>query len=116
LGRRGEQIACRLLRERGLEILMQNYRSAWGEIDIVARDGQTLCFVEVKTRQSAVFSRPADAVTRTKRRRIIRTAWQYRRELGHPPILHRFDIVELVIDNRRILEASHLPDAFTESS
>ena len=114
LGRRGERLARRLLRELGLDILALNYRSAAGEIDIVARDGNTLCFVEVKTRRHAAKARPAEAVGRAKRSRIIRTAHRYLRELGRPPVLYRFDIVEVVLQRRRVLAAHYWPQAFTE--
>ncbi|MBT4819215.1 MAG: YraN family protein, partial [Lentisphaerae bacterium] len=62
LGRRGERIAARLLREVGYDVLARNFRAEAGEIDIVARDGETLCFVEVKTRRRIGKARPAAAV------------------------------------------------------
>jgi len=114
LGERGERLACRLLRRLGLDVLARNYRTPEGEIDLVARDGTTLCFVEVKTRHRQVHSRPADAVGREKRRRIIRAARRYRREIGWPAIVHRYDIVELVLAGNRLHDARYWPAAFTE--
>ncbi|MFO7820683.1 MAG: YraN family protein [Lentisphaeria bacterium] len=114
LGRQGEKIAGRLLRELGLSLLVRNYQTKQGEIDLVMRDDAMLCFVEVKTRRRTVFSRPADAVGRDKRRRIIKAAHQYLRELGNPRIPHRYDIVEVIMSPRRIYEICYWPNAFNE--
>lgn len=114
LGRRGEGLAKSLLRRLGLDVLTTNYRTLQGEVDIVARDGTTLCFVEVKTRHRQLLSRPADAVGREKRRRIIRAARRYRRDLGWPAITHRYDIVEIVFEGRRLRDVRYWPGAFTE--
>lgn len=114
LGRRGERLARALLRRLGLDVLTTNYRTAQGEVDIVARAGTTLCFVEVKTRHRQVHARPADAVGREKRRRIMRAARRYRRELGWPAVPHRYDIVEIVLAGRRLEDVRYWPGAFTE--
>ena len=116
LGRRGERLACRLLRELGYEILMRNYRCRAGEIDLVARRAGILCFVEVKTRRRIVRSRPGEAVGRAKQQRLIRSARRYLRELGRPPVPYRFDVVEFVLQGRHVLEARHWPGAFREES
>jgi putative endonuclease len=114
LGRRGERLAGRLLRELGLDVLVRNYRGPGGEIDLVARDGAVLCFVEVKTRAGRARSRPADAVGRAKRRRIIRAAHRYLRDLGSPEVRYRYDIVELVLHEGRVADARYWRQAFTE--
>jgi len=114
LGERGERLAARLLRELGLDVLARNYRTGRGEVDIVARDGTTLCFVEVKTRHHWVHSRPADAVGIAKRQRIVRAARQYLRELGFPPLLYRFDIVEVVLVGPRVTDIRYWRNAFQE--
>ncbi len=117
LGRRGELAAGRILAELGMEILCRNYRCRQGEIDIVARDGVVLCFVEVKTRQASRWpGRPADAVDRGKRQRLVRTARQYLRRLAEPEVAHRFDIVEVVYAGRNLATVTHLPGAFPETS
>ncbi|HOG51034.1 MAG TPA: YraN family protein [Lentisphaeria bacterium] len=117
LGRRGELVASRILAELGMDILCRNYRCSHGEVDIVARDGAVLCFVEVKTRQASRWpGRPADAVDRSKRLRLARTARQYLRRLTEPDIAHRFDIVEVVYAGRNLAKVTHLPDAFPETS
>ncbi len=96
--RRGEAAASDALIRRGYRIVERNVRSRWGELDVVAYDGDTLVFVEVKARRSAQFGDPAYAVDREKQRRIVRLAQRYlsRRRLGEP--LCRFDIV--VVDER----------------
>jgi putative endonuclease len=113
-GRRGERLAARLLRELGLDLLMRNYRCRAGEIDLIARDGEVLCFVEVKTRRRAWRYRPADAVGSAKRRHLIRAAHSYLRELGRPPLRYRFDIVEIVLPGRQPTEAYYWKAAFDE--
>jgi putative endonuclease len=73
-GRMAEDDACRFLRERGYEIVMRNWRTVRGEIDIVARDGPTLVFVEVKSRSRPNFGGPEAAVHPAKQRRLIAAA------------------------------------------
>jgi putative endonuclease len=114
LGQRGERLARTLLCRLGLDVLTTNYRTAQGEVDIVAREGTTLCFVEVKTRHRQAHARPADAVGREKRRRIVRAARRYRRDLGWPAIPHRYDIVEIVLSGRRVRDVRYWPGAFSE--
>jgi putative endonuclease len=114
LGERGERLAVRLLRELGLDVLARNYRTSRGELDIVAREGGALCFVEVKTRHRWVHSRPADAVGPAKRQRMIRAAKQYLRELGFPPLLYRYDIVEVVLVGPRVVDMRYWRNAFRE--
>lgn len=112
-GRRGERLAARLLKDRGLDILCRNYDAPHGEIDIVARDGDVLCFVEVKSRRPSLRTRPADAVTLKKRARVVRAARNYLKQLNNPAIACRYDIVEVVMDGRRLLDIRHWPDEFT---
>jgi len=114
LGRRGERVAVRMLRELGIDVLVRNYVCTQGEIDIVARDGDTLCFVEVKTRRRALHARPADAVGRAKRGRIMSAAHRYLREIGSPRIVYRFDIAEVLLDGYRLTDVRYWRNAFTE--
>ena len=81
------------LRRRGLTFLTANFRSKRGEIDLVFRDGDCLVFVEVKTRSSEDWVRPAAAVNARKRRLLSQTALDYLRLLNNPPVKIRFDIV-----------------------
>jgi putative endonuclease len=77
LGKTGEDLACRELERRGYEILARRYRRRGGELDVIARDGDTLVFVEVKTRAGLAFGHAAEAVSVVKRRRIVRLAQEY---------------------------------------
>ena len=102
LGRRGEDLAAKYLRRQGFKVLRRNFRTPrGGEVDIVCRDKKekTLVFIEVKTRSSARFGDPSNAVTPAKQYRISRGALAWLRMLGNPPdILFRFDIVEVLVE------------------
>src|SRR5882762_5562238 len=95
LGKMGEDLACRELERRGYAIVARRYRRAAGELDIVARDGPTLVFVEVKARTGRAFGGGAEAVTALKRRRIAQLATEYmmRNHLADCPC--RFDVVSI---------------------
>ncbi|MGI8821102.1 MAG: YraN family protein [Chthoniobacterales bacterium] len=97
-GATGEKLACRYLRRQGYKILYRNFRGrTGGEIDIVCREGETLVFVEVKTRSREDFGRPFDAIRSEQQRRISRGALAWLRMLDHPNILFRFDVVEVLM-------------------
>ena len=100
-GNYGEDIACRELESRGYEILARRYRQRGGEIDIIARDGRTIVFVEVKARDGRDFGDAVEAVTAWKRRRITRIAADYlaRMRLSESPC--RFDVVAVHIEDDR---------------
>src|SRR5687768_3879726 len=93
LGKSGEDLACQELQRRGYAILTRGYRSRFGEIDIVAKDDQTIVFVEVKARAGDEFGGGAAAVTPWKQRRIAQMAVDYlsRNHLHNKPC--RFDVV-----------------------
>ncbi len=95
LGRRGEDIAGRHLRRCGYRILARNYCAAGAEIDLVAADRETLVFVEVKARSSAVFGAPAEAVDSRKAQRIRRAASVYLRQNKAEARAARFDVVAI---------------------
>lgn len=98
LGARGEKMAARFLRKNGFKILYRNFRTKrGGEIDLVCREGETLVFVEVKTRSSTKFGNPADAVNAEKQRLIERGAQAWLRLLNYPEVIFRFDILEIVV-------------------
>lgn len=94
-GEAGEAIAARLLRKKGYRIIATNYRTRWGEIDIIARDGHTIVFVEVKARQSGRFGAPKEAVTPRKQRRISMVALAYLKTTGQSQAKARFDVVSI---------------------
>ena len=114
LGNRGEEIAAAHLERKGYEILERQCRTPVGEIDLIARDGKTLAFVEVKTRRSARYGQPAAAVGREKQRRITRAAMWYmmnkNRQGETPPC--RFDVVEIYATPNGAWNVRHLENAF----
>jgi len=111
-GELGERAAKKLLQRGGLKFLTSNFRSARGEMDLIFRDGDCLVFVEVKTRSSEEWVRPAAAVNAERRRRLTRTALDYLRLLRNPPVKIRFDIVEVLLRNSEVDELRHLPNTF----
>jgi putative endonuclease len=116
LGRFGEDLAARRLTDAGYEILSRNWRCADGELDIVARDGTTLAFIEVKTRSSVAFGSPAEAVTPVKAARIRRLALRWLMENRDSsaefwPVL-RFDVVSVLRRRDGPPLVDHYIDAF----
>lgn len=112
VGREGETAARSALEAQGCRFLAANYRAGKGEIDLVVRDGKELVFVEVKTRSSDSWGRPAEAVDRAKRAKLSDTALAYLEELGHPRVPFRFDIVEVLFRPGAAPEVRHLRNAF----
>jgi putative endonuclease len=111
-GRLGEDMAHRYLRGRGCTVVARNYRppSGSGEIDLVVWHGPALVFVEVKTRSSAEHGEPESAVDTEKRRRLEYAARDYARRAGVDWTKTRFDIVSIVLGDRRRIE--WIRDAF----
>ena len=112
IGLYGERLAQTFLREKGLEIIEENYRTRWGEIDIIARDGATLVFVEVKTRSQRHFGSPLQAVTLDKQRRLRRMAAMYLTIKHLSDIPARFDVVGIHILEGAPPEIEWIPNAF----
>jgi putative endonuclease len=111
-GKLGERAAKKHLKRQGLKFLTANFRSPRGEIDLIFRDGDCLVFVEVKTRSSEEWTRPASAVNAERRRRLTRAALDYLRLLRNPPVKLRFDIVEVLLQDGAVREVRHLPNTF----
>lgn len=111
-GRLGERAAKKHLQGRGLKFLAANFRSPRGEIDLVFRDDDCLVFIEVKTRSSENWVRPAAAVNARKRRLLSLAALDYLRLLRNPPVRIRFDIVEVLLQDGAVREVRHLPNTF----
>lgn len=112
----GEHAAKRHLRRLGLKFLTANFKSDRGEIDLIFRDGDCLAFVEVKTRSSEDWTRPAAAVDGRKRRLLSQTALDYLKRLGNPQVKIRFDIVEVLLADGAVREVRHLPNTFALSA
>ena len=114
-GELGERAAKKFLQRAGLKFLAANYRSEHGEIDLIFRDGDCLCFIEVKTRSSEEWTRPADAVDARKKKLLSQTALDYLRLLKNPEVKFRFDIVEVLLRDGEVREVRHLPNSFSLS-
>jgi putative endonuclease len=110
LGRRGEDLAHRFLRRAGMIVVDRNYRmaSGAGEVDLVAWDGDTLVFVEVKSRQTADYGSPDRAIGPNKHATLIRTAREYARHAEVPWERVRFDVVNVIFSTPP--ELTHLRD------
>ena len=110
LGRRGEEAAARLLLAKGYTLLARNWRVRAGELDIVARDGATLVFVEVKTLRRIGLYRPGDNLSPRQMRRNFRAALHYYRAIGKPELPGRFDLVEVIAGRWGIRSIRHRHD------
>ncbi len=111
-GELGERAARKHLQKLGLKFLTANFRSDRGEIDLVFRDDDCLVFVEVKSRSSEDWTRPAAAVDKRKRRLLSQTALDYLKLLKNPQVKIRFDIVEVLLADGEVREVRHLPNTF----
>lgn len=111
-GRRGEDLAHRFLQKQGYTVVARNYRtrSGFGEVDLIAWEGDTLVFVEVKTRHSGEFGTPERAVDHEKRQKVIRAAGEYVRKAGTPWERVRFDVVSVLLSTPPAI--THRRDAF----
>jgi putative endonuclease len=98
LGNAGEELAARALRERGLEIVACNFRCESGEMDLVAREGDVLVFVEVKTRRGNRFGLPEDAVNLRKQQKLIAVAESYLQTNALDDVDWRIDVVAVQMD------------------
>lgn len=110
-GRQGEQLARTFLQERGWSILEVNWRWGRAEIDIIAKDGEVLVFIEVKTRRTEAFGRPEAFVSDKKMDLMATAAAEYMSRIGHDWEI-RFDVVSIVLPAGQPPRVRHLPDAF----
>lgn len=113
IGDLGERIACARLKADGRKVLYRNYRGPrGGEVDIVARDGDTLAFVEVKTRTRRGYGRPLDAVDASKQELIERGANSWLHLLGTRDIPWRFDVVEVILEENKLPDVNVVLNVF----
>jgi putative endonuclease len=111
-GKLGERTAKKYLKRHGLKFLTANFRSRRGEIDLVFRDHDCLVFIEVKTRSSEEWGRPASAVDAERRGRLTRAGLDYLTLLHRPAVKVRYDIVEVLLEGGAVKEVRHLENAF----
>jgi putative endonuclease len=115
-GRLGELAAKRHLKSLGYKFLTANFRSKRGEIDLVFRDQDFLVFVEVKTRSSEKWGRPAEAVDFRKRQRLFKAAYDYLKGLADKDVAYRFDIVEVLLREGRVDKLRHWENALQRNT
>ena len=111
-GLHGERVAIGYLRSTGWRILDHRFRMGRLEVDLVARKGQLVAFVEVKTRRTAAFGSPLQAVTWAKRREIVRVARAWVDRHGRPDDAYRFDVIGVTMSAAGRIGLEHVEDAF----
>ena len=111
-GESGEDLACRFLEKKGFQILKRNWRYGHGEIDIVAKDKDTLVFLEVKTRRNLEYGPPELAVTKSKQRQVkkMAEAYLYINEITNQEC--RIDVVAILILDKDTPQINHIENAF----
>lgn len=113
IGKLGEDEASKYLKSKGYTLIQRNYRTRYGEIDIIAKDGKYIVFVEVKTRSSTYFGFPREAVDKYKQSRIKNVSILY---LAQKKLINsniRFDVVEVILDeNKNVKSVLLIKDAF----
>ena len=109
LGHKGEAIACDYLADKGYQILEKNWRFSRAEVDIIAKDGEILVFIEVKTRSNNTFAEPEEAITSKKEALMADAAAIYMEKIGHDWEI-RFDIITVCLQPE--LKIKHYIDAF----
>lgn len=111
IGQLGEDVACKFLKKMRYTILERNYRQNFGEIDIIARCGDTISFVEVKTRKNDTYGLACEFVTRPKQERIIKTAYAYILEKALD-LNYSFDVIEVYMAENKVKNINHIKNAF----
>lgn len=111
-GKKGEELACRFLTDKGFRILERNYRFHKGEIDIIAKDNETLVFIEVKYRQSLEYGFPENAITKDKIQQLRKIAGAYLFERKVDNMTCRFDVVAIIEVNKGKPTINHYFNAF----
>lgn len=111
IGKAGEQLAARFLTEKGYTILERNWRFSKAEVDLIAKDGENLVFVEVKTRSTDYFGKPEEFVSPQKERLLAEAASVYMEQIGHQWAI-RFDLISVIYRHEQDFTIEHLEDAF----
>jgi putative endonuclease len=114
LGAQGEELACAYLRDQGVEVIERNWKCQAGEADVIAREGDDLVFMEVKTRTSNSSGFPEEAVDRKKRRRYEKIAMEYLFSHDLPSARVRFDVLALLLSTNGKAFLKHHRDAYCE--
>lgn len=101
LGKCGETLAIDFLREKGYKILLKNYKTKLGEVDIIAQDKDTICFIEVKTRISNRYGSPQEAISKIKQRQITKASLLYLKKNNRLDKKARFDVVSILYSENK---------------
>ncbi|WAM32550.1 YraN family protein [Caldicellulosiruptor naganoensis] len=113
LGNSGEEKALEFLKKMGYEILHRNFRCRFGEVDIIAKHGDVIVFVEVKTRRSLKFGYPSESVTVTKQRHLKKVAEFFSQRKEAKGYMFRFDVVEVYMNAKNeVIDINLIQDAF----
>jgi len=112
LGQRGEDIACRYLEKNGYKIIARRFRYRRAEIDIIARKGSILVFIEVKTRRHDEFGYPEESVRKAKKEKLREAALGFLSEKRERSSDYRFDILSILLKSEREYEIAHFEDVF----
>ena len=110
LGKEGEDFAVSFCKKKGYRVLEKNYKTVFGEIDIVARDGDKIVFIEVKTRADDTFGYPFEAVNARKREKIKKVALCFMKKFKQE-VPARFDVLSIIFEDGR-KRVEHIMDAF----
>ncbi len=111
LGTKGENLAVRFLKKRGYAIITRNHKTPFGEIDIIARDDDTIVFIEVKTRKDASFGYPFEAINKRKIHKLKNSALYYLKK-QRKESRARFDVLSIFSTDTGQSEIEHIIDAF----
>ncbi len=116
LGQTGEELATAFLKEQGYRILVRNFKSRLGEMDIIAKDGDVICFIEVKTRTNNRLGTPFEAITPAKQRKLSQGALAYLKQNRLMDSLARFDVVSVMKGHNGSPKLEVLKNAFELSA
>ncbi|MFC1962811.1 YraN family protein [Chloroflexota bacterium] len=111
IGSQGERIAQDFLKEKGYRLLDTNFRSREGEIDIIARKGKCIVFIEVRTRSNQSFGTPEESITSTKKERLVRLALAYLQDHPSPSSDWRIDMVAIELDGKKVTRVELIENA-----
>lgn len=112
-GDKGEKIVAKYLKKHKYKVLERNFETRYGEIDIICKNKECLCFVEVKTRKAGSLFRPYLAVNRNKQLRIIKSAYAYLKKNPCEDRMYRFDIAEVLYDEDGEMSINYIENAFS---
>ena len=114
LGILGEKLASSFLRMKGYQIILKNYQTVLGEVDLIARHGGVLTFIEVKTRRSTEMGDPLESITFHKKRQIVKVAQYYLKRYGIYDFPCRFDVVSILLLPEKMPQIELIQDAFSQ--